>query len=652
MDDPMSPQSASDAWDASDYDAVPPFDTAPPTTTQDQAAHHIASDDEPPHTDDDAPFEFDDAPFELGDTTFEEFTDTDHPIGGPDHHDAPSSVRAELCGVLARLNHRPTSDAEELIQVMASNAVVMSEIEPEERELYGGVYDVLLHECSNNPTGVLEYSLVLTSPVLDVYPDAVRAELAAVAALGVLEGTAFSRWQSLREKIARKRSRHEATHFVRLIDDKATVDDLMEAHAKIEPPTVRQSVAQHRKVRTAREVDADAKAVLTSQSKMRFSSGLRTLDLALTGRGEPIGFVAPGEQNVIAGITGTGKSSFSYSILAGMTQDLINWGLPNAYVVLFHTEESSADKVEASGLQEGGRFHHLAGNVVVADIGSSRRRITETLYDLVIDAKKRADLTGLPIRDFLPYIVMLDYIQAITGERQEEATKASETTAELMLRGIQAWRPDEMAKFSGLSFQDYAGQAWPDGMENHEVAVITFAQLTKQDDDKMAFRSGSPKSHPLSDFTLEDTRPTPVWRDPSGEGGWLWEVREGDSRILRQNAIRGSGIILQNATNILFLHRSRPYNNPARVDPVTGERHLEDTRARLIPEKTRNGSSAGAIPMAFDVDQHGPKARYYDPHAELALAQGRFTPDATWTEPGDPILPPRLKARPLFGVRY
>ena len=85
-----------------------------------------------------------------------------------------------------------------------------------------------------------------------------------------------------------------------------------------------------------------------------------------------------------------------------MTQDLLNWGLPHAYVVLFHTEEASADKVEASGLQEGGRFHHLAENVVVSDIGSSRRRIAETLYDMVIEAKKRSDLTGLPIRDFLP----------------------------------------------------------------------------------------------------------------------------------------------------------------------------------------------------------------------------------------------------------
>jgi hypothetical protein len=641
VDDSTSPQSASHDWDAADYDDVPPYDTADTPPATDSAAEQYF-DDAPPFDPDTAP-----PPDDYAD-------EPTVPDKWPEQAVVPeiTPVRGELREILARLGRRPTSDAEELIQVMASNTVVMGEIDPDERTLYGGVYDVLLHECSNNPTGVLDFTLVLTSPVLSVYPDTVHTELTHIAAIGTRDGTAFSRWQSLREQIARRRSRGEANKFIHLIDDKATVDELMEAHAHIEPPTVRQSVAHHRKVRTAREIDADAKALLTSQSRMRFSSGLRTLDLALTGKGEPIGFIGPGEQNVIAGITGTGKSSFSYSVLAGMTQDLLNWGLPHAYVVLFHTEEASADKVEASGLQEGGRFHHLAENVVVSDIGSSRRRIAETLYDMVIEAKKRSDLTGLPIRDFLPYIVMLDYIQAVTGERQEDPTTASAITAELILRGIQPWRPDEMAKFSGLSFQDYAGMTWPEGMENHEVAVITFAQLTKQDDDKMAFRSNAPRTHPLSDFTLEDPRPTPVWRDNQGEGGWLWEVREGDSRILKQNAIRGSGVILQNATNILFLHRSRPYNNPARIDPITGERHLEDTRARLIPDKTRNGMSFSAIPMAFDVDQRGPKARYYDPHAEAALLEGRFTPDSTWSEPGDPILPPRPKARPLFGVRY
>jgi len=562
-----------------------------------------------------------------------------------------TSVRSELRQVLARLDRRPTADAEELIQTMASNVEVMHELDPNERTLYTGVYETLLHECSHTP-GLLRYQTVLDSPVLTLYPASVAAEIRVIDEIEAPDGTAFTRWQGLREQIARRKTRYNATRLIKLIDQLAPVSDLMEAHAKIEPPTVRKSVAQHRTIRTAREVSADAKAVLTSQSKIRFSSGLRTLDLALTGRGEPIGFIGPGEQNVIAGITGTGKSSFSYSILAGMTQDLLNWGLIHAYVVLLHTEESSADKVEASGLQEGGRYHHLADNVVVQDIGSSRRRIVETLYDLVIDAKKRSDLTGLPIRDFLPYVVLLDYIQAVTGERQEDPTAASAITAELLLRGVQAWRPEELAKFSGLSFQDYAGMAWPEGMENHQVAVITFAQLTKQDDDKMAFRSGAPRTHPLSDFTLEDPRDTPVWRDPGGEGGWLWEVREGDSRILKQNSIRGSGLILQNATNILFLHRSRPYNNPARIDPVTGERHLEDVRARLIPDKTRNGMTFAAIPMAFDVDQHGPKARYYDPHAEEALRQGRFTPDPSWTAPGDPILPVRPQPRPLFGVRY
>ena len=83
-----------------------------------------------------------------------------------------------------------------------------------------------------------------------------------------------------------------------------------------------------------------------------------------------------------------------------------------------------------------------------------------------------------------------------------------------------------------------------------------------------------------------------------------------------------------------------------------GSTHLEDVRARLIPDKTRTGTSLKHIPMEFDIDEEGFRARYYDRGAELAIEQGRFKPDDTWQKPGDPILPKRSRPRPFAGVRY
>ncbi len=563
-------------------------------------------------------------------------------------------VSSEIREVLARLDRRPTDDARELLQAMSGDRAVLGRLDRPAYRLYRGVFEVLLFECINNTEGTLELSVVTASPLLHEYSSRVTTELAEIASMAAssLPGHAFTRWEALRESVQRRRSLNHTRSLVTSLEEREPLGSVMDAWQKVvaEPPTVRRTAQPGRTVRTAREVDAEQRARLASSPPVRFSSGYRTLDLALTGDDEPIGFIAPGEQNIFAGMTGTGKSSFSYGIVAAMTEDLRNWGFEDGLVAWFHTEEASSHKVAAAGLNEHGRFHHLADNVVVDNIGSSRRRIAEVLYETVIDAQRKADLTGRPITDFLVHIMVLDYIQAVTGEANEDPVRATFNTAELVMRGVQAWNPEEIAKFSGVSFQDYAGRAWPDGMENHEIAVVTFAQLNKQDDRLMLFRPNS-KDHPIEEFTLEDSRDEPAYRDPSGRG-WWWEVRPNDARILRQNQVSGSGQVLKNATNLVFLHRSRPYNNPAHVDTCTGESHLEDTRARLLPDKTRNGSALKVIPMAFDVNPNGPGARYFDIAAERALAEGRFVADDTWAQPGDPILPPRPKPHPLAGVRY
>lgn len=592
-----------------------------------------------------------DAP-DLGWDLYETSFEYEEQYEDPGNGTVPVSqqVADALRDVLAALHRRPTSDALVIIQDVISAEKVRRELPKATNETLDGVLEVLALECTNNEAGVLDLRHL---PVAKAYSKAVRSEITAItASIGAVRpDAAMSTWQALRERVQRMRSRRAAETLVQVHATQGTVEKLLDSYKQVvaEPPTARKSLSAAKVLRSARDVAAERKALMTSQPKIAFSSGYRTLDLAFTGKGEPIGFLRPGEQAVVAGMTGTGKSSFSYGLVTGFAQDLVNWGYPDAKVVWWHTEEESADKVHAAGLDEGQRFHHLAENVIVDDIGTSRRRIVEGLYLLTQDANKRASETGQPISRFLPHIGVLDYIQAVTGEKAGDPVKESIITAELVLRGLQAWDFDEMSKWGGVSYQEYTGEPVPSGMEHHRMAVVTFAQLNKQDDRLMSYKAGS-KDHPLTEFSLQDTREEPAWRDPTGSG-WLWEVREGDQRVLRQNAISGSSVILKNATIILFLHRSRPYNNPAKAGS-DGKQHLEDVRARLIPDKTRTGATLKHIPMEFDVDDEGFRARYYDRAAELAVSQGRFTPDDSWRRPGDPILPKRPRRRPFAGTRY
>lgn len=561
--------------------------------------------------------------------------------------------------VFASLHRKPTSDCVATVQNVMSNPKVLSFLSEETQDAYQGVFEVLLHECVNNEAGSLNLEFL---PVVREYDANVSAEVLAITSFvpHADKEAAASLWQALRESVQRHYSRSAAQEYQDLLNAQATVEKLMDAYRKIvdEPPTARKALTANKPVKNAREIAAEQRALSASMPSMRFSSGYRTLDLVFTGKGQPVGFLAPGEQAVVAGMTGTGKSSFSYGLVVGCTWDLINWGFPDAFVLWFHTEEESSDKIHAAGFDEGQRYHSLSKNVIVDAVGTSRRRMCEVIYLLTQKAEQLSKETGRAIEQFLPHICLIDYIQSLTSEKAGDPVKESIITAELILRGFQAWNFEEMAKWGGVSYQEFIGESVPAGMDHHRMAVVTFAQLNKQDDRLMAFKLDSGKDHPMTDFSMEDGRPGevgapdgPEWRDEQGTG-WTWEVREGDSRILRQNAISGSSVILKNATTILFLHRSRPYNNPeAKVNGV-GTGHLEDTRARLIPDKTRTGSRMKYVPMAFDIDLEGFRARYFDRRAEAAIEEGVFTPDQAWQGPGDPILPVRPRPRPLAGVRY
>lgn len=570
----------------------------------------------------------------------------------PRRRGAPLDVVATLREIVAAQHRQPVAACLEVVRMISASELVLSTLAPEELRAWKGILEILTADCTNRTGGVTDLTYL---PLARQYDEEVTAELARIVdAIGAGgEHDPLATWFGLVEAVQRHRAVATAKTYLDALTARRSAEQLAELYRKIEPPTTRKAVSATKPLLTARQLLAEHQAAQAGAGQsLRLSSGLPTLDRALTNNGEPLGFIAPGEQLVAAGLTGTGKTSFFYTILAGMTQDLVNWNKKDAKVVAFHTEEESITKIRGAGFAPGQKFHHLADNLVVVDIGSSRKRIVETLFDLVVEANRRAVDTGRPITDFLPYVVLLDYIQAvIEPEDRGDVTQATFVTAELLMRGVQKWDPDELAKFGGVDFRTYAGMSWPAGMDGHRVAIVTFAQLVKQDDKTMFYKPGTKMN--LSDFTLEWSEggaSTKPWVDPAG-GKWYWKVEEGDLRRLGKNAIRGHGQILQNATNIVFLHRSRPENNPAIVR-TDGTKHLVDTRARLLLEKTRQGSNLPYVPLDFDLDADAFRARFYDKIAEEAVERGLLELDAIYSRHGDPMLPVRPVPRPLAGIRY
>jgi hypothetical protein len=549
-------------------------------------------------------------------------------------------VRETLRLVLATLDGSRPDIATQLIERILKSTRALRRLSTKEQHIYAGVFEVLLHECSVTESGSLHLDQL---PIATEYSDDVRAELFSISSCarkGSLPKDPHAHWQGLVESVQRSHTRTSAMKLVEAIDEKMTVAELMARFKDIEPPTTKKAVVRKGAVRTAKSIATQFRFSTAGQLQLRFSSGMPTLDKGYTNPGEVVGFIAPGQFVVVMGPTGTGKTSFANTVTPSFGLDLLNYGLPDAKQVLFHTEEESIDKLRGFRMDVGQKFHHLADNLVIDAIGTSRRRMAETLYDLIIDADERSRSTKRPITDFLPYIVQLDYIQSIS-EAGEDEVKASAITAEFLLRGVSAWNPDELSKFSGVDFREYSGTAWPNGMEEHRVAVIGYAQLVKVSDETMFYKEGK-RGMQMSDFALLDGTDTPYW-----------EVRENDLRLFGKNQMRGSGVIANNAHAIVILHRSIPYKNPSIKGP-DNKMHLSDTRARILFDKSRAGSQLPYAPMRFDVQSNGFRAQYFDELAERAISEGKLTnyDPACRTEWGDPIIPRRKRLSLLEATRY
>lgn len=547
-------------------------------------------------------------------------------------------ILSTLRSTLSSIDGMNPVNAEKLIQRIKASPKVLKVLNPSQRDLYDAVFEVLEYECTVASTGVIHLTEL---PILLTYKEEVREEFRnIVQEIGVsTPKDAHSNWHSLVELVQRNLTKEAAYKLAKAIEAGEPLSNLLRIHQDVEVPTTQKATLRTGKIKNAAELSLVLKNQLAGKEAVRFSSGLPTLDLGYTGKGEAKGFIAPGQFCVVMGPTGTGKSSFANSVTPAFGLDMLNWGLKDAYQVLFHTEEESIDKIRGFRMDANEKYHHLAKNIIVEAIGTSRKKMAEVLYDLVIDADRRSRENKRPITDFLPYIVQLDYLQSI-AEPGETETEATARTAEFLLRGVVAWNPEEMSKFSGVDFRTYAGMSWPIGMENHRVAVLAYAQLVKVNDESLYYKPGK-KASPVSDFALLDDKDNP-----------LWDVKEGDLRIFGKNQMRGSGVVANNAHMIVILHRSVPYNNPAKK-ALDGSSHLTDTRARILFDKSRAGSRLSYAPMRFDVQSTGFRAQYFDEVAERALRDGRLKDvDPSYTESGDPILPARPKKSKLSAIKY
>jgi hypothetical protein len=526
------------------------------------------------------------------------------------------------------------------LESVAASKKVFEKLKSNEKEVYRGIFEILRHELVTSQSDKFN---MRNLPIAKLYKKSVVNEINTICDYidksNNIDG--ISLWFSLVEEIQRLETKVNAESLVEGIEENLNVDELVKRYKKIDLPTTRKAKARSKTgINTAKKVIINSSTSIFGGTGIRFSSGLPTLDHGYTNQGEKLGFIAPGQFIVVMGATGTGKSSFANSLTPAIGQDLINYGLNDAKQILFHTEEESMDKIRGFRMSPNDRFYHLADSLVIENVGTSRKRMAEVIYDLVIEADIRSRKENRSILDFLPYVVQLDYIQSII-ENGEDEVKASAVTAEFLLRGVCSWNPEEMAKFSGINFRDYSGIQWPLGMENHRVAVIGYAQLVKINDESLFYRSAK-KNQNIEDFVILDENDKPYW-----------DVKENDLRLFRKNQMRGSGVIANNAHVIIILHRSVPYNNPS-ISTPDGKLTLTDTRARILFDKSRTGSRLAYAPLKFDIQSNGFRTQFFDELAERAVKNGLLKnyDQNTHTEYGDPIMPIREEIDPLKQIRY
>lgn len=560
-----------------------------------------------------------------------------------------AKVYAIFQSVLAASDGEPVSKVAALVSQIRVSDKALDELDVDSRRILESVLEVLEFEFTvlsqESPLSIRACSTT------QFVADEVAAALESIVSLDTasLPENPMGTWVAVCNEVQSRRTRRMLGELASAIDARRPASEQLQIFDRLEPPAPHVAVVREEGIRTVDRLLEELEEAGASLSSYRLPSGFPTLDATQTGDGDELGLIAPGENLLILGPTGTGKSSIEYALHRGTTLSLTQM-YPDALSILAHTEEESAVKATAIGLRRGQRWHFLAKNIVIENVGSSRRRLAELFFDTVAHAVRRSQETGRHPIEFVVHKMHIDYIQAIAEQGENEQTSVI-TTSELILRGFQACNPEEIEKYSKVNFTRYTGMKWPDELEHHRVAVITYGQLRKSGSDSVMFYDPSNKKHSVSQFALEDPRDEPTWEDPTGNK-WCWEVTPGDFRLFTKDDIYGSSKPLQNATSVLLLHRSRPQKNPVGWRDEHGRPHLVDTRSRLILDKARNGQQALYVPMAFDVMPDGFRAQYYDVVAENLVRSGAIEVEEFYQQPGDPMIPKRPPKSPFVNLRY
>jgi hypothetical protein len=554
----------------------------------------------------------------------------------------PREVLTTLRRIIAVHHGRDARDLLALLDNISAAKRVMEQLDETRQRAYDGLLEALGHAATNSE-GVVDLHDIPAITEFGVYADEVVDELGAVQAhIGSHEAgfDPIRTWFSLVEAVQRAAARDSYRAGIEAIDRKATAKELVVVHKALEYPTAQAatSVGADQPL-MAGEWSQAIKRARAGSPLLRISSGYRTLDIASTAPGEALGFLTCGELAIKAAGTGQGKSSDASIAVPAAAQDLVNWGRPDGKVLLVHTEEEIEVKLKQMQLEPGMRNHHLIRNIGIRKVGTRLQNVATAVYDAVVYAMQQA--RGGDLSPYLPYVLYVDYVQALKVDPAQREADAVAQAANFLLYGVAAWDFEEMALYSGLHFREYTGMAVPEGMEDHRVAVISYAQLIKQSGERQWYRPGH-RATPEGDFVIEG---------PDGNPGW--EILPGDLRIPTQDEVRGGGQLLQHAANLIFLHRSRP--NASIVRPKDGSApYLTDTRARFVLSKTRNGTDMPYVPMTFSSNPNEGvnKGQYFDTLAEMAIERGMFVPDTSWRQTGDFIVPVRSVSSPFSGVRY
>ncbi len=430
-------------------------------------------------------------------------------------------------------------------------------------------------------------------------------------------------------------SRDSANHLVRAIDAGKTPEELAKIYSDIVPPSALDGVA------TAENPSLEDlfSGTVTRTASAVFSSGFMTLDKALHTRPEfPLGFVRGGQLVLMVAPSGAGKTSTIGTVIIAMTTDARRQGL-RGRLIFVHNEDETEDLFDAVGIAPGKAHADMLPRITALKT-TSRSEFVKFFYREVLWAKRQAIDTGLPVASFMPPAVLVDYYQALT-EAGENEVQSTSNSADLLLYGVANCDPVALDMFSGISFQEYTGEAWPDGLDGFGISVVATAQLLLKGNQKPF----DPDKSNWRDYSTATPADEPAW-----------EVRPGDYPLAKLDDIRGATKIIQHATTIIGLHRSRPRNNPEIGKDEHGYPMLADTRGYFTILKARYGQRMLTIPMEFNRQRNGgSKAQYIDAAAEAAIIEPRIRVNfdsELWKHSGDPLIPLRPRKTRMEEIRY